>query len=56
MINKVGDSAIVIKKIKGHGFEIGQEVVVTESNSIYYKCEANGKDWLLSAEELKFNS
>ena len=56
MIHKVGEKAIVIENKKNHGFEIGQEVIVTESNSIYYKCESNGEDWLLSSEELKFDS
>lgn len=47
-----GQVVQVVDNITEHGFEIGQEVVIVEGDSIYYCAGANGEKWHLVEKEL----
>jgi hypothetical protein len=56
---KINDIVEVVKKEYGHGFEIGDQVVIVAINYNEdgriddYKCVLDKEDWYLKDEELK---
>jgi hypothetical protein len=51
---KIGDSAIIIKNICGHGFKMGEivKIIDTSGHQNYFQA-SNGKEvWYLSIDEM----
>lgn len=49
---KVGDKVKIKKNLHGHGFEIGEKVIITKVNTGDYRADNADDYWYVEDEEL----